>query len=365
MTSPLTRRAALLGGTATFGLAACSTSATSPGGESSSTSAAAGDATSLTITGFSGAFADQFQAEVIDPFQDANPGTTVTYTPATNSAEILAGLRTNTSQATYDLVIMDSSVSTTANAEGLFGKLDTSIVTSFGDLVDAAVIDEGFGPAITIDSLAYIANPSIFSSVPDTWTAMSDSRYAGQLALQIADTRGIALIAGLSKELGVDYQDSIDAQLAKMQEFAANTQTFQPQPNVYDAIRSGSVGMGVGWNARAQALHDETPDQLIVAVPTGLGVAQISTINLVSTSTKKDVAQQFIEFAIGADAQQRLAESAFYGSVNSTVTVAADVDARTASTTGLLADPAPIDWAWIAPHYSDWVQRIQREVIGG
>nr|WP_269327649.1 extracellular solute-binding protein [Kineosporia mesophila] len=319
----------------------------------------------MTITGFSGAFADQFQAEVIGPFQEANSGTKVTYTPATNSAELLAGLRTNTSKATYDLVIMDSSVSTTANSEGLFSKLDSSIVTSLGDLVDAAVIDEGYGPAITIDSLALIANPSVFDTLPDTWSALAGSTYKGQLALQIADTRGIALIAGLSKELGLDYKKSIDEQLAQMKKLAANAQTFAPQPNLYDAIRSGSVGAGVGWNARAQALHDESPKELIVQVPQGLGVAQISTINLVETSTKKDLAQKFVEFAISADSQQRMAEKAFYGSVNSTVKVSDTIDARTASTTGLLADDAPIDWAWIAPNYADWVQRIQREVIGG
>ncbi|GLY03793.1 extracellular solute-binding protein [Actinoplanes sp. NBRC 101535] len=356
----ISRRSALFGGIALLGLAACSTSATDSSQQDSS---AGGDA--LTITGFSGAFADQFQAEVIDPFQQANPGTKVTYTPATNSAELLAGLRTNTGKATYDLVIMDSSVSTTANAEGLFEKLDASIVTSLADLVDAAVIDAGFGPAITIDSLAFIANPAKFATLPSKWTALAEAQYKGQLALQIADTRGIALIAGLSKELGLDYKTSIDGQLAELKKFAANTQTFSPQPNIYDAIRSGSVGMGVGWNARAQALHDETPNELIVAVPTGLGVAQISTINLVKTSTRKDVAQKFVEFAIGAEAQKRLSESAFYGSVNKTVTVAEDINARTASTTGLLADAAPIDWNWIAPNYAGWVQRIQREVIGG
>lgn len=363
MSPNLSRRSALLGGlggAALFGLAACSTSAS---GSSDGSSGSAADG--LTVTGFSGAFADQFQAEVIDPFLKANPDAKVTYTPATNSSEILAGLRTSTSKATYDLVIMDSSVSTTANSEGLFDKLDTSIVTSLGDLVDAAVIDEGYGPAITIDSLALLANPSVFETLPDTWSALADSTYKGQLALQIADTRGIALIAGLSKELGLDYKTSIDDQLAELKKLAANAQTFAPQPNVYDAIRSGSVGAGVGWNARAQALHDETPEQLVVSVPQGLGVAQISTINLVATSQKKELAQQLIEFAIGSESQQRLAETAFYGSVNSTVKVSDEIDARTASTTGLLADDAPIDWAWIAPNYADWVQRIQREVIGG
>jgi putative spermidine/putrescine transport system substrate-binding protein len=344
-------------------LAGCSTSATPAGG-----GAEPGDSSgpqTINIAGFSGAFADQFQAEVIDPFEEEFPEISVVYTPAANSAELLAELRTNTTRATNDLVIIDSSVAVTANEEGLFEELDSDLVPNLADLVDDAVVQEGFGPAITIDSLAYVYNPSIFDEAPATWQGMNDEEYAGQLALQIADTRGIALIAGLSKEQGVDYQDGIDEQLAELADIAPLVQTFQPQPNIYDAIRSGSVGLGVGWNARAQALSDETPDSIAVSVPEAAGVAQISTLNLVATSEKKDAAQSFINYAISAEAQQRLAEEAYYGPVNVNAELPADLVDRVATEDGLLEDAAPIDWAWIAPNYADWVQRIQREVIGG
>lgn len=348
-------------------LTACTTSASAPGegADSGQSNGAEGGAVELTITGFSGPFADQIQSEVIEPFEAEHPDITVTYTPATNSAEMLAELRTNADRPTYDLVVIDSSVAVTANGEGLFAELDPSLVPNLDHLVDDAVIQEGFGPAITIDSLAYIYNPSIFDHAPASWGDLVAEQYAGQLALQIADTRGIALIAGLSKELGLDYHDGIDEQIAALAQIAPNVQTFQPQPNIYDAIRSGSAGLGVGWNARAQALHDETPEEIAVSVPQGGGVAQISTLNLVSTSEHAEAAQTFIDYAIGADAQQRLAEDGYYGPVNDTVDLAPEIAARTASAEGLLADAAPIDWAWISPHYSDWVQRIQREVIGG
>lgn len=351
---------------AVLALAGCSTSAT-PAGQApaSSSSAGASGPQTINITGFSGAFADQFQAEVIDPFEDENPDITVVYTPAANSAEMLAELRTNTTRATNDLVIIDSSVAVTANQEGLFEELDPEIVTNLDDLVDDAVVEEGFGPAITIDSLAYVYNPSIFDAAPTTWEGMNDEQYAGQLALQIADTRGIALIAGLSKEMGLDYEDGIDAQLAELADIAPLVQTFQPQPNLYDAIRSGSAGLGVGWNARAQALSDETPDEIAVTVPEAAGVAQISTLNLVSTSEKKDAAQLFLNYAISAEAQQRLAEEAYYGPVNVNATLPDDIVDRVATEDGVLKDAATIDWAYIAPNYADWVQRIQREVIGG
>lgn len=347
-------------------VAGCSTSAT-PAGQapaSSSTGSASGPQT-INITGFSGAFADQFQTEVIDPFEDEFPDISVVYTPAANSAEMLAELRTNTTRATNDLVIIDSSVAVTANEEGLFEELDTDLVPNLDELVDDAVVEEGFGPAITIDSLAYIYNPSIFDAAPSTWEGMNDEKYAGQLTLQIADTRGIALIAGLSKEMGLDYEDGIDEQIAELADIAPLVQTFQPQPNLYDAVRSGSVGLGVGWNARAQALSDETPDEIAVSVPKAAGVAQISTLNLVATSEKKEAAQVFLNYAISAEAQQRLAEEAYYGPVNENAVLPAELTDRVATEDGVLKDAAPIDWAYVAPNYSDWVQRIQREVIGG
>jgi len=344
-------------------LAGCSTSA-APAGQESGSESSTGPQT-INITGFSGAFADQFQTEVIDPFEAEFPDISVVYTPAANSAEMLAELRTNTSRATNDLVIIDSSVATTANDEGLFEKLDTDLVPNLDELVDDAVVQEGFGPAITIDTLAYVYNPTIFDEAPATWEGMNDEEYAGQLTLQIADTRGIALIAGLSKEMGLDYEDGIDDQLAELADIAPLVQTFQPQPNVYDAIRSGSVGLGVGWNARAQALSDETPEAIAVSVPEAAGVAQISTLNLVATSEKKAAAQEFLNYAISAEAQQRLATEAYYGPVNVNAELPAELTDRVATEDGLLKDAATIDWAWIGPNYADWVQRIQREVIGG
>ncbi|MFC4012944.1 extracellular solute-binding protein [Nonomuraea purpurea] len=341
---------------------ACSTTA-GPAGQSPA--AGGDDARTLSVTGFSGAFADQFKTEVIDPFQKAHPDITVKYRPTTNSAEMLAGLRTNKARATDDIVIIDSSVQRTANEEGLFAKLTEQEVPNLANLVDEAVVQEGYGPALSIDSLAIVYNPSLVKTPPTTWQGLGDKQYAGQLVLQIADTRGIALIAGLSKEMGRNYQDGIDDQVGKLAAMAPNVQTFQPQPNIYDAIRSGSAAIGAGWNARAQSLHDQTPDQLAVAVPKGGGVAQISTINRVASSKKTEAANAFIDFAIGTEAQKGLAERGFYGPVDKRVALPDNLKSRVAAKDGLLADAAPIDWAWISPKYADWVQRIQREVIGG
>lgn len=363
-TRPTRARWALVAAASALTLAACSSSASSPSAESDD-DGGGGDGQTLNVTGFSGAFADQFQETVIDPFIEANPGVTVNYQPSQNSAEMLAALRTNQSTATYDVVVIDSSVQLTANAEGLFAELDPADVPNLEQLIDTAIVDPGYGPALYIDSLAIIYNPGVVADPPSTWGGLADSAYDGQLVLQIADTRGIALIAGLAKELGLDYQDSIDPELEVLKEMAPYVQTWEPQPNLYDAIMSGGAGIGVGWNARAQALHDANEGQLDVVVPEGGGVAQISTINQVANSENPELAQEFIDFAIGEQAQQALAAEGFYGPVNQNVTLDDELTQRVASPEGLLADAAPIDWAWISPHYAEWTERIQREVIGG
>ncbi len=368
MTNPIrsTRvRWAVLAAASAVALVACSSSASSPSEDRDDADTGAGGGQTLNVTGFSGAFADQFQETVIDPFVEANPGVTVNYQPSQNSAEMLAALRTNQSTATYDVVVIDSSVQRTANSEGLFSELGPADVPNLEQLVDTAVVDPGYGPALYIDSLAIIYNPDIIAEPPSTWSGLADPAYDGQLVLQIADTRGIALIAGLAKELGLDYQDGIDPELEVLREMAPYVQTWEPQPNLYDAIMSGSAGIGVGWNARAQALHDANEGLLDVVVPEGGGVAQISTINQVANSENPELAQAFIDFAIGEQAQQALAAEGYYGPVNQNVTLDDELTERVASPDGLLADAAPIDWAWISPHYAEWTERIQREVIGG
>ncbi|WP_030726842.1 ABC transporter substrate-binding protein [Streptomyces sp. NRRL F-2890] len=329
------------------------------------TAAQNGDTTTITFMGFYGTFQDEFTEHVIKPFEDANPDIKVTYVPIQNSAEVLAKLRASTARPAADVALMDSSVAPTANEEGLFARLDPELVPHLDQLVDEARSKDGFGPGLTLDSLSILYNTEKIDTAPTSWNDLWKDEYRGKLAMPIADTRGVALIIALSDILGTDYQQDIDPAIERLQELAPGVETWQPAPDVYTAVQSGEAGIAVGWNARGQYYKDTSGGVVEPVLPQEGTVTQINTINLVNNTPRAEAAQKFIDYAIGAEAQKAFDEAAYYAPVNQDVELSPEVRERTTASEQQQAHQIPVDWSWITSRYTDWVDRIKQEVIGG
>ncbi|MFE2492836.1 ABC transporter substrate-binding protein [Streptomyces scopuliridis] len=357
---PALATAAVLTSTALLATA-CTSSATSPSGSSGGS----GGKQTITFMGFYGTFQDAFTKTVIKPFEKANPDITVTYVPIQNSSEVLAKLRASTARPVADVALMDSSVAPTANKEKLFAPLDASKVPNLGRLVDSAKSKDGHGPAVTFDSLSILYNSKNVKKAPTSWNDLWNAEYKDKLAMPIADTRGVALIIALEKILHADYKQDIDPAIDKLKTLSPAVQTWQPSPDVYTAIQSGDADVAVGWNARGQYYKDSSGGVVQPVLPKEGTVTQVNTINLVNNSAHTAAAQKFIDYAIGAEAQKAFDDEAFYAPVNKDVQLAAETKERTQASAEQRKNQIPVDWNWLTARYTDWVDRIKREVIGG
>ncbi|AXG81425.1 ABC transporter substrate-binding protein [Streptomyces paludis] len=357
---PVLTATAVLASTALLATA-CSSSATSPAGSSGD----AGGRQTVTFMGFYGTFQDAFTKTVIKPFEKANPDIKVTYVPIQNSAEVLAKLRASSKRPVADVALMDSSVAPTANKEKLFAPIDAAKVPNVENLVDSAKSKDGYGPAVTFDSLSILYNSKNVKKAPTSWNDLWDAEYQGKLAMPIADTRGVALIVALEKILGADYQKDIDPAIDKLKTLSPAVETWQPTPDVYTAIQSGDADVAVGWNARGQYYKDSSKGVVQPVLPKEGTVTQVNTINLVNNSQHTAAAQKFIDYAIGAEAQKAFDDEAFYAPVNKDVQLAAATKERTQASEEQQKNQIPVDWSWMTSRYTAWVDRIKQEVIGG
>lgn len=327
--------------------------------------AMAQDATtgSVHIVGFSGVFADNYQKFIIEPFKAAHPGIEVTYEQSKNSAETLALLTLQKADPTVDVALIDVAVAIKGNDEGLFAPLDPAVVTNLADTPDWARIGGDRTIAFSQDNLTILYNTETVSEPPTSWTDLKDPKYQGRIAARLADTRGVILIPILDKIAGTDYKESIDPAIAAINEFAPNVLTWDPAPDCYAVVQSGEVDLSICWNGRAQYLHDTQGGIIGIAAPKEGSIGQTNTINLVEGSKNAEAAQLFINYALSAEAQATFAEKSFYGPVNSKVTLTDEVAARIYGSKEAQAAQSTLDWPYIATVYSDWIQRINREVI--
>jgi putative spermidine/putrescine transport system substrate-binding protein len=314
--------------------------------------------------GFNGVFQTLFTEKVIDPFEAKYPSVKVKYLPIENSGQVLAAMKTQASNPDVDVAIMDKSVAITANAEGLFGQLDPSVVTNLSSIEPAGQAADNYGPALTFDSLALLYNPTLVKTAPTSWNDLWDSAYKGKVVMPPADTRLLDLIVVLDHEDGANYETSISPALSRLKALASSVETWDPQPDIYTPIANGQGVIGVGWNARGQIYYNQTGGKLKAVLPAAGTVYQINTINLSAHSQNKLAAETFINYALSPQAQAAFDDVAYYSPTNIHTVLTANASSRVATSKANSSAIIPLDESWMASHEDTWEQELDQQVIG-
>ena len=323
----------------------------------------AGANTEVNILGYAALFEDKYTEAVISKFEDEHKDIDVNFVPAQNSAEMLGKLRSEKSKPSIDVAIIDTSVANTGNKEGVFSKISEDDVPNVANVVDLGQNAEGFGPAVTFDNLVVLNNTEKVKTPPkgigDLWNAPDDS-----MAIPAPpDIQGIALTALTANLVGDDYKKTIDPAIKKLKELAPKVNTWEPQPDVYQAVISGQADYAIGWNARAQVFSDESDGTLGVVQPSDGIAFQINTINAVEGAKNPEAAKTFMNYALSKEAQESFARTMFYTPTVKNAELSDEVKDRVADPN----DPSTvdIDWAWMADERDGWADQWRRSVIGG
>ena len=315
----------------------------------------------ITVMTYTGTYQDRYAKAVIDPFRAANPDIKVQHFPVTNSAQMLGLMRAQKASPQIDIAILDVSVAKAATDEGLFVKLDETNIPSIKDLVPEARVPEVAGVGHTLDSLVMVYSAEAFPEPPKAWMEMADAKNKKKVAmLGMPDIQSLGLLLVLNRANGggTDPQN-YEKGIAALGEIAPNVLTWDPKPEIFQAIASGQVAMGTAWNARAQVNIDLSNQKIKATSPKEGSVMQIDTINLVANGPNSDAAKKFINYALGQEAQKSFAEAMFYIPTNSKVVVSDVAKTRSGRAPNIL----PVDWIAVAKVREGITEQWRRKVI--
>lgn len=306
-TSRHLRTAAAVGTVAAmFAFTACSSSPDQGSGDGS----ISGD---VNIIAYSGPWEEQFTESVIKPFEEANPDININYVSNRSSAEMLSGLQSEGSKPRTDIVIMDDSVSATANGLGLFAEITEENVPNVANVREEWRHPDNLGPALHLDAIGLLYDTETFDTPPTSWEELWNPEWDGQINLMAPPSLlGIAATAAASVIEGEDYTQSIDKGVERLKELAPRVQTFSPSPDEWQHIITGQSVIGIGQNGRGQYYADQSNGKLGIAFPEEGSFFQVNTINLVDGGPNTAAAEVFIDYALSADAQLAFAEALFY-----------------------------------------------------
>ncbi len=188
--------------------------------------------------------------------------------------------------------------------------------------------------------------PQRVQPAPNSWRVLWEKALAGQVAINAApDPIGIAFTV-IADALfgGRDYLKSFDAGITAISTLAPRVASWSPFPDVYTAIINGSVALGVGWNGRGRLRAAELEGRLAVAIPVEGTVTQNIILGLVKGSRDAEAARSFVSYALGAEAQQAVAERLSYAPVNTSVRLSPAALARVGASPEQKERASELDW---------------------
>lgn len=318
----------------------------------------------ITVMSYTSVWETAYREAVIDPFLEANPGVTVNYMSKRTSAEMLSALQAEKDRPSTDVVIMDSTVSASANAQGLFQKFDETDVPNLAGVKDEFLDPDGYGPYVMLDAIALLYDTTIIDEPPTSWAELWKPEYQGKLNITAPPALGgVALTAIAAEMAGEDYRETIDDAVAKLKDLRPNVQTWAPNPDEYQNIISGQTVMGMGPSARAQFYTDQADGKLGIVFPEEGTTYQINTVNLVAGAEHEDAGKALIDYALSEQAQVAFAERMFYAPAVD-VDLPADVAERVVATDGSIKI-IPLDTAFLQTARDEWTDIWKREIISG
>ena len=322
-------------------------------------------ADNVVVAGYAGIFQENYVKAVVEPFMKANPDTKIEFYPMPNSAQLLGTLRAQAGAPQIDVVIMDVSVAKAATDEGLYAPIDESVSKNIADLYPQAKAAGVNAVGVTFDNLVLLYNTDKVTEKPTSWNALWDDKFAGQVSIPaVPDIQGTTLTIIANKMAGgTNYIESVEAGIEKLTKLAPNVQTWDPRPDVYQPISSGTAAIGIGWNARAQVYSDLSAGKLGVVLPEEGSGFQINVIALVKDAPAGEGAKKFIDYALSPEAQAAFTEVMFYAPTNSKAAALISEKAMSRTAAGSMDRMIDINWLEVAKIRDGITEQWRRRVI--
>lgn len=280
----------------------------------------------MAFVSWGGALSDMETMAFVEPFSEMT-GQEVISTSPTNYAKIKAMVESGNVE--WDVVTVGGRFAYEGSDEGLLEEID------YGRVTNAEKLDPGFigpyGVATSVGATVLAWNTNAVEGAPSSWADFWDvKRFPGARGLYgpMYYNYEIALLAaGLTaEEIYPVTDEKVDEMFGKLSELKPHISvwwTAGAQPP--QLLSSGELVMSSAWDGRIKAIMQENAP---VNFTFADGVAWGNVAVVVKGTPYRDAAMDLINYAIGEEAQTRIAQSGVYAPVLSSAAEAAPPEVR-------------------------------------
>lgn len=332
------------------------------GGSTAAPTPAKGEPTQLVIStwGFSDDF---FKKEVYAPFEKEHNVKIVL--EIGNNAERLNKVKQGSSNV--DLIYLSDYYAQQGIDAGLFEKIDRSRIPNLKDIYDVAKapLGEDYGPAYTIGQLGIAYSPKAAGKEIKSWSDLWSPELAKKLTIpNITSTSGPMVLDAASLVAGSPSFDA-DKAFAKMKELNKGVVKYYGQTSEFvNMFAQGEIAAGPIMEMYMKDLKAAVPDAKFVS-PTEGGYAVMNTVNIVKGSKNKQLAEDFINWHLSKEVQEKSAKAKVDSPVNTTLQLSADEAQGITYGKDVVSKLRKLDMKFVNQNLKGWIDRFNKEVTQG
>jgi putative spermidine/putrescine transport system substrate-binding protein len=307
-------------------------------------------------------FADDFfQEEVYKPFEEEHNVEIVQ--EIGNNADRLNKVRIGNSDV--DVIFLSDYYAQQGINDGLFEKVDRSKLTNVDKIYDTAKapLGEEYGPAYTIAQFGIAYNPDEVEQEIASWKDLWNSELQDKITIpSITSTAGPMFLDAASKVSG-SAEFNEDKAFAQMEKLMPNVVKEYSQTSEFvNMFSQGEIVAGPIMEMYFASIQEAVPNAKFVSPEEG-GYAVMNTVNVVKGSDQKELAEEFINYMLSKEVQEKSAKNKIDSPVNTEVELTEEEAKGLTYGEDVIKSLNTLDMKFVNEQSKTWIDRWNRELI--
>jgi putative spermidine/putrescine transport system substrate-binding protein len=312
----------------------------------------------LVITAFAGVHGDNVKKHVLDPFT-AKTGTRfdIKYGGAN---EWLTSAIVNRAKPEIDICFLSIPLAMRAiKLDGVFEELTPALVPNALEL--APIFYDGYdrkavGFNYAVFGIGY--RQDLVTPKPASWKDLWDPRFAGKLILPDLPAGYAENMLVIAAMLNGGSESNLEPGFAAMKRLKPNVlRFFKNNSEPLSLFTQGDAVIG-GWGSAWVYGARDSGAKVDFLAPREGAPAGVLSLHVAKNSAQRELALEFVNFAISREPQTNFATGIEYGACNRLVTLTGRAAERVPPISALM----PMKWKLIEPQLGVLTERFQREI---
>lgn len=302
---------------------------------------------------------DVLKKEIFEPFAKEH-GVEVVLEIGNNS-ERLTKMKNNPN-SNIDITYLAESFAEQGVEAGIFEKLDYSKIPNAKNINEKAkhTVENGYGPAYTLNSIGIVVDPSSGVEIK-SWEDLWKPELKGKIAIpDITTTNGAAIVSIAAQKAGVDItKDNGEAAFKELEKLKPNVvKTYSKSSDLANMFSSGEIVAAVASDFAYETIAKAKPGVENI-IPQSGTYLNFNTININKNSKNKDLAYEFVNYALSPEVQERAAKALSEAPVNTEVKLNEE-DAKNLTYGDIVEKAKTIDFKFVNPLMNEWINNWNR-----